>query len=233
MFTSHMNLFSQNNSILDTTSSEEHSYHTFNIYLINGYALSYDLFKNSNSSVKIHFDLSMDYSELDLEGDNITNDNNNILNEPYDSFKETKNISISLASYYTYNIFISEHGNLYMGGGPFIGFNSAKSFTDDKFNIAYEVDDLTYFRKSYSSLQTEEIWSLGITFILGIRSNITDRIGLFVESHFNFGNKWINTKQHWETNYTDNSYRINSSNSNGSGLFYKYNFVRVGLNITI
>ncbi len=205
--------------------SKEDSLHTFNIYLINGYALSYNIFENEHSAFRVQLDLTSSFNEntedqsFDRpEEEEYSRDRNSINNM----------FSLSLAGQYLLNIYKSTMGKIYLGGGPLLSYNRTR------YNYSFHQLDENNNINDYSneSQNIQDSYSAGLTFVMGIKGNLSKTIFVFAEAHLRGGRSWndsIESHSNSSNNYSNN-YTIETD---GTGWFYNLNAFRLGIGISI
>lgn len=205
---------------------------TFNIYFINGYAISYEFYKNDNSVLRFHLDFGGSDNSSDNDGKRInTNSNNDTNTEDITEERKTHNFTLMASPQFLYKFYKSNYGEAYLGAGPFFKYQtsgyeniyqtSRKDINGDDFNSASNSNNKN---KSYL---------LGLSFIIGIKGVLTDRISLFAESHFNAAKKWDEFEQSYHSSQSPSYEYNNSEETEGDGWDYSTTFVRVGVSISL
>jgi hypothetical protein len=206
---------------------------TFNLYLINGYAISYEFNKVNHSLFRVEFDFAGNSSNNDLNGDRTsiyTNPPENT-KAPYSEKSNYSNLSLSLSLHYIYKFAETNFAAAYLGGGPI--FSYSKGTTKSESSNIYS--DSTSYKSSYNNNTIN--YSLGITFVLGLKTFLTKNISIFAESYITGGKRWTR-EEFANENVTDypsiNDYYYKSfGTSSGGGWFYNSEFIRVGLSLSI
>ncbi len=200
--------------------------HTFNLYFINGYAISYDLYKKEKSAVRVHLDFSSGLSDVSSDLEQSSTSSYGSTNKQTSSTKDnSSNLSITLSSYYIYSFYISEFGEAYIGAGPLFGY-SKNSYTS-----SYNPTDTLSYSNSYYDVMNKNYY-IGATLLIGIREYLTKHVSLFAESHINGGRKWTKSESTNNSKGPRNYFSDQTYNSSGSGWFYDSQFIRVGMSVS-
>lgn len=199
--------------------------HTFNLYFINGYAVSYDLYKEGKSAVRVHLDFSSGLSDVNSDQEQSSTSSYGFTSKQTSSTKnKNSNLSITSSSYYIYSFYNSDFGEAYFGAGPLLGY-SKNSYTSSSSST-----DTLYYSNSYDAMYKN--YYIGATLLIGIRGYITKHVSLFAESHINGGRKWTKNESTNNSNGPRNYFSVQTSNSSGSGWFYDSQFIRVGMSVS-
>jgi hypothetical protein len=204
------NCFAQN----DQDSSMKLIY-TFDAYLINGYELGYILFNEDNSEIRISLGINSSYNISDFEEEtkNITNNIESSVERTFDLYNEYH--QFNLKSHYLYEIYKSNLGESYLGVGPFIAYRT-QSYTSS-------------YGSTTESLNTDNLFLVGLTAIIGIRSYITKSLSIFAEAELNGYGRWSEEKNESQTMEEYSSETI----LDGNGWGYDFYYMKFGLRISL
>ena len=201
-------------------SCEEKEY-VFDLYFINGYALGYQIYSNSNSEIRLLLDLSISGSSGDEEisQTNISSLSSNT--DKYSSESSNSFRSISLTSHYLLNIYKSNNGTAYWGIGPTMGVNWRES--SNASSRENQKDDDLYLTNSFS---------VGLTALIGIRGNLNNAISLYAEAQLTGTKSWGEHES--ESNYNnDNSSSSYKSKTDSNGWGYNLIYSRIGIRFNL
>ena len=203
----------------NVSEADSANYKTFNLYFINGYALSYDMIKNDKSVIRVHLDFSGSLTDINS---NLKHLDSNSPTQSTTTDQKNGSLSVSISFYYLHKFYNSNIGEFYAGIGPGFGY-SKNNISSDQNTIQYNTNYV------YSSNNDTEDYSLGLTFVLGLKSYITNTLSVFAESHFAGGKRWENQ----ESSYTDAYGNFASAYTSGDGWFYDTQFIRAGISVSL
>lgn len=195
--------------------------YVFDVFLINGHALGYTLLKYSKSELRILMDLSATYNSSDEDRKFNSSSGTNINNNEYTSELDGDSHSVNLALNYLMEFYKSHFGIAYFGFGPFLGYsstNSSGSNTRDEGKSEY----------SYSQIKI----SVGLTFLIGVRSELTKSISIFAEAQVNGGKSWNESEENVTNPYETYTYK-HKDITEGKEWFYNFNYARIGLRFSL
>jgi hypothetical protein len=230
-----LTIFSLNNIFpqtpADTLNSRPENLHTFNIYLLNGYALSYEFSKCNQSLYRVQLDYGSSYTEDKSDGESTTVSSYGTEKHPRTEENSTSSISLSLSAHYIYSFLRTDFGEIYLGAGPSLGFARYEHLSDNSGTSA----DTIFF--SSSSNYIDKTYSIGVVFVLGMKAFITNNLGVFAEANLNGGKRWReNNSVSSNINDYPSSADYSSTNTyhvSGGGWFYNATYVRIGISISI
>jgi hypothetical protein len=198
------------------------NYKTFNLYFINGYAISYDLIKNDKSVIRVHLDFSGTLTDINSDGTQI---NTGQMDQSTTTGQKNGSWSVALSFYYLHTFYNSNLGEVYAGIGPGFGYSK------DNYSSSQGYNSVNSYNNYTSDTETKN-YSLGLTFVLGIKSYITKSLSVFAESQFSGGKRW--QKQDYSYSSTSNySVSYQSSNISGHGWFGDAQSIRIGISISL
>lgn len=206
-------------------SSAAKNLHTFNLYLINGYALSYNFCNTDKFYLRAALDFSTYKSDMDNDRKSsygaIPTDNNTI---ERNSINE--NFSVGFSAQIIFPVYTAEYGQAYLGGGPSITYSIGKYSTDE-----HHVSE-SFGTSSYSSSNNDKGYHAGVLIIGGIEAFITNNISMFAETHLNGGIIW--RKSEWSSRSIDSSgfEQISNASEESDGWFYDATFIRLGVSLS-
>lgn len=209
-----------NNSETDST-----RLHTFYLYLFNGYAVSYDLYSEEKSSVRLRLDFSAAHNDLNSDAEQTYSTSNGYSSKTSsNSESRDNNFSVTLSSYYIYSFYNSKLGQAYIGAGPLIGYS--------RYSYGSSTTYSDTLQSYYSYDSQNKNYSVGIVFLAGIRGYITERISFFAEANLNGGRTWTKSEGSSQYKGPNNYYSTQANNSSGSGWFYSSQFIRAGISVS-
>lgn len=220
--------------ICQSKDTSESKLHHFNIYFINGYAVSYDYYRSDDFSLWANLDFSSRYFDNDLENNRNSLSNNDTSVYLQNSKSISSNSSISLSSHIILPVYKSKVGIAYIGAGPELGLVYERSeysyYTDSQSNGSYGSNQSS--QSSGTKYDSREIRA-GLSVVVGIKSYLTENIGLFAEAFFLGGKRWTKT-DNYRYNYSDDTYfSISDESSDGNGWYYMTQWARIGVSIAI
>ncbi len=199
--------------------------HIFDIAFFTDYALGYQIYKASNSEIRLLLDLY-------INGNNIQEDiistrflSDTTISENKTGENQSEYYKVSFSTHYLLNLYKSSLGVAYFGIGPFIGYKWYKQKYISK-EIGIESDN--------GFLSTNDEYFVGLTSLFGIRSNLNNSTSFFAEFQLSGGKSW-GESEYSNTDYYkyNNSTEIYKSTSNLSGWFYNFTYARIGLRFAI
>lgn len=203
--------------------------HTFNLYFINGYAISYDFYEAKSYYLRAGLDISTNKSNIDSDGENIQYYTSST--EQYSTSENTDNsyFSIGASVQIVFPIYVTKYGSIYLGTGPAFIY-STRNYSSSRTQTN---PDPTY--SPYTSLNStdERNYDLAAVFLVGMEAIITDNISLFVEANIKGGGRWQNSDGEYSTTNTSGYYTKSTYSSDGSGWFYEAQFIRLGVSISL
>ncbi len=191
--------FSQTTNSDSSNTSKQVKDYVIDVYFINGYALGYQIYANTNSEIRLLLDLVISGSAKDEDRTEEDIYDMSSSSQQYAEEENKNTHSISLIAHYLSNIFQSKYGKVYWGIGPKIGYNWSKTTSK------YDQEDL---KNNFSN--TSNSFSIGVVALIGIRANLTQSLSLYAEAQISGSKNWS------ETNY-ENQYEYQST-----GGFNKY-----------
>jgi hypothetical protein len=211
----------QNNS----SETDSTGYKTFNLYFINGYAISYDMIKNDNSVIRAHLDFSGTLTDINSDGTQI---NGGQPDQSLTTDQKNNTWSVSLSFYYLRTFYNSDLGEVYAGIGPGFGFSKDSYFSNQSYNYAQ-----TNSNSNSSMNSITKNFSIGFTVVLGIKSYITKSLSVFAESQLSGGKSWQKQEYSYSSNTNNISTNYSSSSTSGHGWFYNTQFFRAGISVSL
>jgi len=195
--------------------------HVFDVYLINGYGLGYNILRSSYSEVRLSLDISSSYgdTEYDRKRIIISDGSTEIKNESIDSDGGFHNIFFT--AQYLITFYKSNLGESYFGFGPFGGYNWHHY---SSFNIEDNSEN------EYSNW--DKSFSMGLTFALGIRSKLNSSLSIFAEAQLNGGKSWMDDENENISVYETNTHSYKTK-SDVNTWYYNFSFARIGLRFSI
>ncbi|MDP4116151.1 MAG: hypothetical protein Q8903_08450 [Bacteroidota bacterium] len=186
------------------------SRHELHFYLINGYAVSYKFPSKGILNYRVNLDLGAHYGDFSGEssGEYSTDDRGNI----------NRALSITLTPQIYVYFLSTEYARMYAGGGAFITYQYNKQHTDVSYNNG---------TNSYSNIIKDSRYSLGLSALIGIETELAKNIMLFAESQINGGRKWAEVKSNNFDNYGYHS----RNNETTRSWFADYSNIRIGLGV--
>lgn len=209
--------------------------HTFNLYIINGYALSYNFLTEKNYLLRAQLDISTNGSNSDTESKTsymyLYSDDNK--SEGNSDFKSNY-FNVAFSVHFIYPVFKSKLGEAYIGAGPKFSYSNSSSRASSNYKSYYPDTTSIPEEYKYESHILNHSYNLGITAVLGIKAYLTKNIGLFAETHITGGRNWSDGENENKNFDNDgNNTSSTKSNSESNGWFYEAQFVRLGISISI
>lgn len=216
--------------------TEKENLQSFSFYFINGYALAYDYYKTD--AFRLRANLSLDLSGSDMESDA---ENKYVYSNPMsygskelrDEDSNSDYFSITLSTHMIYPVYNTQLGNIYVGFGPSIGYSKRNSNSSYK-NERYSPDTVSVPTVYFSSNEyIDSDFYLAANLLFGLEAYLVDNISLFAETHLNAGIDWTNNKTTHK--YSSGTALVEDSvyDSEGSGWFYSFQYVKIGIKISI
>jgi len=220
------NLFSQEKT--DTDKPEN----AFNIYFINGYAISYNFYQTKNYYLRAQLDLSTKGEEIDADGEtdysNVSYDKNTVTTN-----SESNYFLIGISTYFIYPVYNTPYGNIYLGAGPAFNYsNNSNTLTETRKEFAPDSTTVQY-SATYVTTNNEKNYDLSAVFIVGIEAYITENISIVVEANVKGGNRWQNNSYEHSYSNPSGDYSKYTSSTDGYGWFYEAQFIRLGVSISL
>lgn len=181
------------------------------LYVINGYAVSYKFPSKGILNYRINADFGAHYG--DVSGDNtgrVYGAKTGVIN---------RNLSITLTPQIYAYILSTEYAQMYAGGGAFINYQYQNKSTDYSSYENSSSSTIVYKTGSYS---------LGLSALIGVETELAKHILLFAETQINGGKKWTSTKNNSRTSDGMNNWL----NSSSRGWFADYSNIRIGLGVS-
>ncbi|QQS34726.1 MAG: hypothetical protein IPM56_10680 [Ignavibacteriales bacterium] len=200
--------------------------HTFNIYFINGYALSYDFYKSDKFYLRAELDISTNKSDIDDEGRSVygstTIDNNKI-----DGNRVNEYFYVGFSPQIIVPVFSTSFGQLYLGCGPSLGYSVRKSSYEEQ-----RISD-TGTSSGFTNSNNETYYDAGVLVIGGVKAFIADNISLFAEVHLNGGITWLKEENNNVSSNSISASIISSRSIESDGWFYDARFIRLGVSLSL
>jgi len=216
--------------------TEKENLQSFSFYFINGYALAYDYYKTDAFRLKAN--LSLDLSGSDMESDA---ENKYVYSNPMsygskelrDEDSNSDYFGITLSTHMIYPVYNTQLGNIYVGFGPSIGYskrNSNSSYKNERYSPDTVSVPTVYFN---SSEYIDSDFYLAANLLFGLEAYLVDNISLFAETHLSAGIDWTDNKTTHK--YSSDTALVEDSvyDSEGSGWFYSFQYVKLGIKISI
>lgn len=206
---------------------------TFNIYFINGYALSYNYYTTEKFYLRAQLDFSTNGENIDTDGENIMEYTNSKEKQTRSDENKSDYLSVAISTQIIYPFYNSEYGQAYFGIGPKISYtnNSYKTDSDGKSYYPDTTSTPNIFSNSNKNSSTS--YDVGINLLLGLKAYITDNISLFAETHFTGGRRWAETEWNYTNVYNAIDSSKNTNESDGNGWFYEATFIRLGVSVSL
>lgn len=186
------------------------SRHELQFYIINGYAVAYNFPSRGILNYRINADFGAHYG--DISGDYTGRDSRT------EKGFISRNLSITLTPQIYLYFLSTEYAKMYAGGGAFINYQCSTESTDYSFSSDWGSSSNTHKTNSYS---------LGLSTLIGIETELAKHILLFAESQINGGKKWTSTKNNSHTSGGMSGW----INSNSRIWFADYSNIRIGLGV--
>lgn len=205
--------------------------HTFNFYLFNGYGLSYDLINYKKSIVRLHIDINNVHNKTDSDQIYST------ITEYYSSKNKdsreynSNHFSISFSPLYVYKLYESKLGYAYLGGGPQVEY-SIHTYDTETIEEDMDGNNLIYESKSISE-NSESLINLSGVLLVGIKAEITEHFGVFIESHLTAGRSWRKNDNDSMRKYQDGNTEKYKGETDEVGWFQNFELSRIGISISI
>jgi hypothetical protein len=185
--------------------------HELDLYIINGYAVSYKFPSHGILNYRINLDFGAHYGDVSGYTSGLSS---------YNGTKSiNRNISITLTPQVYLYFLSTKYAKMYAGLGPFLNYQ----YLNEDSNVDYGHDKL-----SGSLIYKNSSYSFGLSVLYGVETELTNHIKLFAESQISGGKRWIENKtnnfasdgnQYWETN-TSKTW------------FADYSNIRIGLGVS-
>jgi len=207
--------------------------HTFNLYFINGYAVSYNFYNAGIYYLRAQLDLSTSKEDLDTEGENVQD----YPVARYERFttgnSETDYFSIGVSAHIIFPVYKTNYGKIYVGAGPLFTYsNQNSSSTEDRKEFSSDTVS-TPNSYNYSVSNNEKNYDLGVLVLVGLEAIITDNISLFAEANFKGGRRWQDAKWKNTNVYSPSDSYHYTDETNADGWFYQAQFMRLGVSISL
>ena len=216
--------------------TEKENLQSFSFYFINGYALAYDYYKTDAFRLRANLSLDLSGSDIESDGENkyvYTNPSLYGSKEIRDEDTKSDYLGVALSTHMIYPIYNTQLGNIYVGFGPSIGYSKRNSNSTYK-NERYSPDTVSvptvYFN---SSEYIDSDFYLAASLLFGLEAYIVDNISLFAETHLSAGIDWTENKTTHKYSSGTSYDETSEYNSEGSGWFYSFQYVRMGVKISI
>ena len=205
----------------------------FDFYFINGYAVAYRFSANENSALRLQLDFSRAFSDANTDVTTIYTQNfSPVTSQSTTGDSKSSSTNLSLFFQYTYNIYKSDKGHAYVGGGPFLSYS--KSITENNSNEANSnTFSSTYVQNNYNSNRSI---GLGICLLVGIQGYLTNNIVVFAETQITGGKNWDKfeyTSTYIQYYASSQSSTLNRQNRNNNSWYYNLTSIRIGIGISI
>lgn len=204
---------------------------TFNFYLINGYAVSYNFLHTKTFYLRAHLDLHLTESSMDSEGESTDGSNDWRSRRTMEGDSEDSYLLIGFSPQIVFPIYSSHYGSAYIGAGPNYRYSRMKyGYNEDR--VYYSPDTTSSPSYSYNTYSnTIKRSDLSLLLLLGVKANISENINLFAETHFNGGRRWSDSENRSENRYEYGMTYTYTTSTEEEGWFYELQFVRMGVSL--
>ncbi len=202
---------------------------TFNLYFINGYAISYNYYTTDEFLLRAHLDLSVSGNNLDKTSSQLNYYPTGSNNYKSSGSTDQKSFNVSVSTHLIYPVYSSRFGQAYIGAGPIFGYSvQSISQNSESENIPFDTTFSTYsFKEKRES--TNKNYNLGLMAIAGLKTYLTESIGLFAEVHLIGGRTWANNKSSFSSTQSSRSETAYENTDDSNGWFYSLQFLRIGV----
>jgi len=186
------------------------SRHELHFYIINGYAVSYKFPSKGILNYRVNVDFGAHYGDLSGKSSvDYYNNNRGDINRA---------LNITLTPQIYVYFLSTEYAKMYAGGGAFITYEYNKQHTDQSYN---------HDKNSSSAITKNACYSLGLSALIGIETELAKHIMLFAESQINGGRQWTEA----ESSYFNNEGYHSQHNETERTWFTNYSNIRIGLGV--
>lgn len=217
----------------EVTVKKKNDLNTFNLYFINGYALSYNFYNTESYYLRAHLDIFLSSNESDSEGESSYQYIFNGEKRTFTGDAKNDYFNITVSPQIIFPVYTTSFGQVYLGGGPFLGYGkSTNSFNQETVEYYPDTTSTPSISTNSNFSKTKNI-NAGLVLAVGIKAFITDNISLFAETQFQGGRRWQEneTTQEW-TSYSG-TFSKGRNTSDSDGWFYDAQFIRMGVSISL
>lgn len=207
--------------------------HTFNLYFINGYAISYNFLNTESLYLRVQLDLSTSKEDIDSEGESITQSRFLLEKHSRSGKNETDFFSIGASAHIIYPVYKTNFGEIYIGTGPLFNYSNSNYNYSDSYTQYYPDSNAVQFTNKYTNTSKEKNYDAGVVLLFGIETFITKNISLIAEANLKGGRRWKTTEWEYSSSQNPDYYTKQTTNSDGNGWFYEAQFIRLGVSVSI
>ena len=103
--------------------------HTFNVYFINGYGISYDAYKHNNSTLRLYLDFNGYGDELESSSHQIYSNPTTNFEVKSNSENFTDSFVLLISPQFLHKLYKSDLGEIYFGSGPYFEYRNNSYWT--------------------------------------------------------------------------------------------------------